>query len=260
MYRSRPRRALRSRPRRTLRTRRVSRKRLTLSRRRPYVAPTNSASVKETYSTTVMDGAMTFFRQTQLGDAVFDRSQQVASAFQQYRIKYIKLTFRPSADTFTPVVGNSIPQLYFMYDKNNAIPTNATSDTLYSMGAKPHRMDDKNLVFAWKPSVLNTSLGQAGATTSADVLTRPWLSTNANAQNPGAAWAPSTIAHLGCVWYVTKINAQDALEYTVDVEVVFQFRKPTWKGSSKASTYQTIENGQVVTKPNPAYPDPPTGA
>lgn len=244
MYKSR--RPITRRPRRRV-ARKSYKKRMPL-RRVPRAITTNTAAVKETFSIQIMDGIPTFIRNLRLADPVFDRSQTVASAYQQYRVKYIKLTFRPSADTFPAVAGNGIPQLYFMYDKSNSIPTNADADTFFSMGAKPRRMDDKNLVYAWKPTVLNTSLGQAGVTTSADLMTRPWLSTNDNAQNPGAVWAPSSIAHLGCVFYVTKINPADALEYSLDVEVVFQFRKPTWKGSSSSSPHQVIENGQVILK------------
>jgi len=217
-------------------------------RRIPRSITTNTAAVKECYSVPIVDGNVTFFRNTQLADAAFDRSITVASAYQQFRVKYIKLTFRPSADTFPAVAGNVIPQIYFMYDKANAIPTNADANTFYSMGARPRRMDDKNLVYAWKPTVLNTSLTQGGVATSADLMLRPWLSTNANAQNPIGAWAPSTVAHLGAAFYVTKINPADDLQYTMDVEVVFQFRKPVWRGSSSSVAYQTIENGQVITK------------
>lgn len=219
------------------------------ARRIPRAITTNTASVKECYSAQVPDGQLIFARQTQLADPSFDRAQTVAQAYQQFRIKYIKMTFRPSADTFAPVAGNIIPQLYFMLDKSNSIPTNANMGTFLSMGCRPRRMDDKNLVYVWKPTVLNTSLAQGGVMTSADLLTSPWLSTNNNAQQPGAAWAASTIAHLGCAFMVTKINPNDNINYLVDLEVVFQFRKPLWKVEQSSEAPQTSYNlsgGQVV--------------
>lgn len=234
--------------------RRIAKKRMGL-RKKSYRRPipraiiTNTAAVKETYSVPVMDGNVTFFRSTSLADAVFDRAQTVASAFQEFRVKYIKLTFRPNADTFPAVAGNSIPQLYFMIDKANSIPTNADSNTFFSMGARPRRMDDKNLTYIWAPTALVSTLIAPNVTTTAEVKLRPWLSTNANSQNPGAAWAPNQTDHLGCAFYVTKINPADALEYNVDVEVVFQFRKPVWKGGSSSVNNQMIDNGEL--KPIP---------
>jgi len=230
--------------------RRLLRKRKSMPKRR-YVRKyksiaTNTASVKECYQLAVPDGNMVFFRSIQLADIIYDRSQTVASAYQQFRIKYVKMTFKPSADTFPAVAGNVIPQLYFMKDLANAIPTNATADTLFSMGCRPRRMDDKNLVYYWKPSTLVADITAPNVVTASQIRITPWLSTNANSGNPGAAWAPSTVDHLGSVFYVTKINPGDAIQYTVDVEVVFQFRKPVWKGSDGAEQNNLkIENGQV---------------
>lgn len=222
---------------------------------RPRTITTNTASVKECYQVPVPDGAVTFFRSTALSDLSFDRSQTVAQAYQQFRVKYIKLTFRPSADTFPAVPGNIIPQLYFMIDKSNSIPTNATADTFFSMGARPRRMDDKNLTYLWYPTALTADITAPGAVVASQLRTRPWLSTNANSGNPGAVWQPSNVDHLGCAFYVTKINPADTIQYTVDVEVVFQFRKPTWKGSDSAESANNliIDGGSVkpINQPMP---------
>jgi len=220
-------------------------KKRTYARRPLRSIPTNTASVKESYQVAVPDGQVTFFRNVELADVIYDRAQAVAQAYQQFRIKYIKLTFKPSADTFPAVPGNVIPQLYFMKDLVNAIPTNADANTFFSMGARPRRMDDKNLVYIWKPSTLTADITAPGATTAAQMKISPWLSTNANSGNPQAAWAPSQVDHLGCAFYVVKINPGDNLQYVVDVEVVFQFRKPVWKGGSSETQNLTITNGEV---------------
>lgn len=231
--------------------RRYNKKRRIIPRK--FKANTNTASVKEAYQLPIPDGNVVFFRSVQLADIIYDRAQQVAAAYQQFRIKYVKLTFRPSADTFPAVAGNVIPQLYFMKDLVNAIPTNATSDTFYSMGCRPRRMDDKNLVYAWKPSTLTADIVAPGVTTAAQMKISPWLSTNANSGNPVAAWAPSQVDHLGCAFYVVKINPGDALQYIVDVEVEFQFRKPVWRGSDSAEQNNLkITNGQVVPMTTPS--------
>lgn len=235
-YTRKPRRKLARKPRRkAYRPRRMMKRAIT----------TNTASVKEAYQVGIPDGNVVFFRQTALSDVIFDRAQTVAQAYQEYRIKYIKLTFRPSADTFPAVAGNSIPQLYWQIDKANAIPLTADADTFYSMGTRPRRMDDKNLVYTWKPTVLTTDMTNPGLTTAGQLRTRPWLSTNANSGNPAGIWAPSAIEHLGCVFYVTKINPADAITYFVDVEVVFQFRKPTWKGGNTVENSVLLENGSI---------------
>lgn len=206
----------------------------------------NTASVKEAYSVPILDGNVVFIRNTQLADLSFDRAQAVAAAYQQFRIKYVKLTFRPSADTYPAVPGNVIPQMYWMIDKTNSIPLNADANTFFSMGARPRRFDDHNLVFAYKPAALTSDYVAPGAVVASQLKISPWLSTNANSGNPAAGWAPSSVDHMGCVFYVTKINPADTITYTLDVEVVFEFRKPLWKGSAgQESSNVLIEDGQV---------------
>jgi len=202
-------------------------------RRVPRAITTNTASIKENYSIAIPDGAVIYGRNFQLSQAQFDRAQTVAQAYQEFRIKYIKLTFRPAADTFTPVPGNSIPTLYYMIDKTNSIPNNANAGTFLSLGCKPLRMDDKQIKIAWKPAVLVSTATAAGVAQASQYQERPWLSTNANAFNPAAVWAPSNVDHLGLVFFVTKINPADNLDYTVDFEFVFQFRKPNWRAEAQ---------------------------
>jgi len=198
------------------------------------VAATNCASIKENYSQVIPDGAVIFGRSFQLANVQYDRAQTVAQAYQEFRVKYIKFTFRPGADTFIPTPGNQIPTLYYMIDKTNSIPTTANAGTFYSLGCKPCRMDDKQIEVVWRPSVLVSTATAAGVAQASQYEERPWLSTNANAFNPAAAWAPSTVDHLGIVFYVTKINPADTISYNVDIEVVFEFRKPNWKAEDAA--------------------------
>lgn len=248
------------RPRRGLRPRRaVARYRRTFGARRvarrvprpPRRIVTNTASVKECYTQPVIDGQMVFGRSFALANPQFDRSQTVAQAYQEFRIKYIKMTFRPSADTYIPAAGNSIPQLYYMIDKTNSIPTTADSNTMLSVGCRPKRFDDKNLVVAWKPATLQSSYIGPGAAVAQQMMVCPWLSTNANAFNPAAGWAPSAVDHLGIVFYVTKINPGDDLTYYCDVEIVFQFRKPNWKGgASETISVQLNDLPKTTTVPS----------
>lgn len=187
---------------------------------------TNTASVRENFSVPVPDGTVAFVTTT-LSQAVFNRAQAVAQNFQEYRIKYIKLIFKPAADTFAPVAGNTIPQLYFQMNKYNSIPTTATVQSLLDMGCRPYRFDDKNLIRAYKPVVLVGADQSPSTSVGAQVVkVTPWLSTNAYAQNPQPGWVPSEVEHLGCCFFVTKYNPMTTINYTIDVEVVFQFRRP----------------------------------
>lgn len=214
------------------------------------VATTNCASIKENYSQAIPDGNVIYGRTFQLANVQYDRAQTVAQAYQEFRVKYVKFTFRPAADTFTPVPGNGIPTLYYMIDKTNSIPTAANAGTFLSLGCKPHRLDDKQLEIVWKPSVLVSTATAAGVAQASQYQERPWLSTNANAFNPGAAWAPSTVDHLGIVFFVTKINPADTLTYSVDIEVEFEFRKPNWRAEADgAPPLPTMELSSDGLKP-----------
>jgi len=233
-------------PKRSVRGRRKVYRRKIARRKAPRGIPTNVASVKENYTVSMQDGNMTFFRNIALDDASYDRSQAVAQAFMEYKIKYVKFTFQPSADTFPLAAGNVIPQMYFQVDRANAIPTSANLQTLLDMGARVQRFDARNKVVAFKPSVLLDAQTSAGVSTASSIRVSPWLSTNRNSGNPGAAWAPSSVDHQGLAVWITKVNAlTPPVAVNVDVEVCFQFRKPLWRTGSSlpGQTYQIIEDG-----------------
>lgn len=216
------------RPKRRAIKRSVIRRKPMALRRAPRRIVTNTAAVRENYTVSLQDGLTTFYSES-LAALSFDRAQSVASSFQEYRIKYVKLTFRPSADTFAPAAGNAIPQLYFQMNKFASIPTSATQQTLLDMGCRPIRFDDKNIVRAFKPNVLiGADQAPPGVVINAQKpLTTPWLSTNNNAMNPGTLWQPSNVQHYGACWLVTKMNpSTPTINYYCDIEVVFQFRKP----------------------------------
>lgn len=213
--------------------------------RRPIT--TNTAAIRENYTVALNDGTMNYFS-VALANTVFNRAQAVAQNFQEYRIKYVKLTFKPSADTFPIAAGNTIPQLYFQMNKYQAIPAGASLAQLLDMGCRPIRFDDKNIVKAWKPVVLlgsdNTALNTQ---LPAVVKVTPWLSTNNAAIDP-VSWVASAVEHLGCVFYVTKINpATPTVQFNVDVEVVFQYRKPLSLLTEPNTTPQAVIHGNTIT-------------
>lgn len=207
---------------------------------------TNTAAIRENYSVTLNDGTMNYFS-VALANSVFNRAQAVAENFQEYRIKYVKLTFKPSADTFPLAAGNTIPQLYFQMNKYQAIPSGATLAQLLDMGCRPIRFDDKNIVKAWKPTVLlGTDNTAVGTQLPAVVKVTPWLSTNNAAIDP-VSWTPSAAEHLGCVFYVTKANpATPTVAFNVDVEVVFQYRRPLSLLGEEPSPPQALITGNTI--------------
>lgn len=207
---------------------------------------TNTAAVRENYTVSLTDGAMTFIN-IRLNQPGFNRSQAIAELFQEYRVKYIRLMLRPAADTW-PVGAGPIPQLYFQLNKYASIANTATLANLLDMGCRPIRFDDKNIHRIWKPVVLlgaNNSSGTTVATT-ASVKVSPWLSTNGFAGDPDA-WTLSDIEHYGAAFIVTKPSpTTPTIAYNMDVEVVFQFRRPLSNQGPGSTSYQVV-NGEEVT-------------
>lgn len=214
------------------------------------IAPVNTAAMREVRQIPCGDNTTVIYPGLQLGDPLFDRAQAVARAYQEYRVKYIKLTFKPSCDTFAPAAGNQIPQLYFQLDLANSIETDCNFQTFLDMGVKPMRFDDKNIIKVWRPTVLTTDGTGPGTSTAAQVKKTPWLSTNAASGNPNATWSPSLVLHHGAVWFVTPLNpATPEITYMVECETVFEFRKPLWRSTPQEGDKKvvlSIESDPIV--------------
>lgn len=161
--------------------------------------------------------------------AMFKRATTIAAGYQEYRISKVKWTFKPQFDTFTAntdaATSLRIPNLYYMIDKPQALPLATTIQTLRAMGAKPHRFDDKNVIVQYSPGVQTSMYDGAGVSIAAKASISPWLNTNAA---PDAAWAPSTIDHAGLFYFLDAgaLPGDGQYEFSIDVEVQFEFRKP----------------------------------
>lgn len=164
---------------------------------------------------------------TQLID--YDRAAIVASQYQHYRIKKITVTWKPTFDNYLAAGGAvTKPNLYYMIDKSGALPTNVTLEGLKQCGAKPRQLDEKNMSVSWRPSVLESAMyapGAVAATQASKYSISPWLTTNASPVQAGA-FIPSGIDHLGIYWYVDQLQNPVGAQYTIEVEVQFQFKKP----------------------------------
>lgn len=166
---------------------------------------------------------------TQLID--YPRAVQVAGAYQHYRIKKITLTIKPVYDSFLAAAGGGSPgkmNLYYMIDKSGSLPTNITLEGLKALGAKPRQLDENNRTVSWSPSVLEAAMyqgGGAGATSASKYKISPWLTTTAQVVNPGV-FVASGIDHLGLYWYVEQTPAGAGFQYSCEVEVQFEMKKP----------------------------------
>lgn len=156
----------------------------------------------------------------------FDACKLIAQAYQFYRIKRVTLKWIPLVDTFTAGGSETVPRLYYMIDKSGSIPTNIALAGLKKMGAKPLRLDDKQITRGWAPSVLTADTAAPGVLQSSQYKVSPWLSTNGNVLNPGA-FVASSIDHLGCFFCVEQEIGSSA-NYRVELTVEFQFKKPLW--------------------------------
>lgn len=163
---------------------------------------------------------------TQLID--YERASAVGSQYQFYRMKKIAVTFKPTFDTYLGAAGAvSKPNLYYMIDKGGVISTNVTLEGLKAMGARPKQLDEKNLTISWAPSVLESVMYTAGLNnaTPSKYQISPWLSTTAVPIQPGIYQA-SGIDHLGLYWYLDQLSNSIGAQYTIEVEVQFEFKKP----------------------------------
>jgi len=160
----------------------------------------------------------------QLSD--FPRAVRVAGAYQDYRIKQVSITFKPTFDNASAGGTASKMRMYYMIDKAGAIPTNVTLEGLKQMGARPRELDEKAVVISWAPSVLQDTMFNApGTSAPAKYSISPWLTTRNTVVTPGL-FNPSTVDHLGLYWYCEQLLSPYRTEYQVELEVQFEFKKP----------------------------------
>lgn len=211
----------------------MKKKRVYKKRRVPR-APRKTFSQPEWASCTeVVRGAVlesnTMYGPTILQMSQFKRSSQIAQNYQQYRITGVTLRFTPRFDTFPATTSGAdqivVPYLYYIVDRIGALRDNVTLAQLQSMGAKPHRFDDKTITVKYKPGVL-TSVATGGATSVPNRYTiSPWLNTQdlpSTSDN-----TVSQVDHYG-LWYVLDaktLPGDGQYEYDVDIQVDLQFRK-----------------------------------
>lgn len=152
----------------------------------------------------------------------FTRAEEIAKAYQFYRIKSVRLTYKFPFDTFMPA-NVARPNFYYMIDKAEAIPTLATLESLKNMGARPRQCDEKPISVSWRPSVLNQAESVGGSQPSQYNIS-PWLSTS----HPD-------VLHNGLFWYAEQVLfGGQAQIYHAEVEMQFEFKKPLLYATSSS--------------------------
>lgn len=159
----------------------------------------------------------------------YARAVNVAKGYQLYRIKNVKLTVSPLADTFQAGSGSSVPYIYFQIDRTRNLENIRTATEFKQLGCKPHRLDDKIIRFQYRPSVLNTTLDNAAAP-GGGVFNQykigPWL--RCRDETGGiATWNPDSTDHLGVVFFAENSGGAD-LQYKMEVVIEFEFMKPSF--------------------------------
>lgn len=176
------------------------------------------------------------------------RASAIAKEFGLYRIASIRWTHRPLFDTYSsslPGTGNSpnsVPTLYWKMNRYGDIPAAFNGDYMRSLGAKPFRLDDKNVVVTYKPNILNSQQNFAGPS-QASIKITPWLSTD---DTPGDQnFTLSTALHYGHSLFIEGGAAGTALgtACVLDCQVVYEFKNPRSVASSSeqlATLSQTL--------------------
>jgi len=190
----------------------------------------------------------------------FTRASEIGKNYQYYRIKNVKLTFKPLFDTFAPAGGAVAPHLYYLIDKTGSAFQYTTGEQLKRSGAVSHRLDEKIINVNYRPSVPEATLiNNPNVFTPSKFKISPWLVTNTNNTQVGG-FSPSGVDHYGIKWVVENAGGAGEFNYMVDIQIEFQFKKavitatPTGEGLEVVEVFQTDgeENGEFA----PPIPPP----
>lgn len=159
------------------------------------------------------------------------RAPAIAKEFGLYRIASISFTYRPLFDTYSsslPGVGNSpnsVPSLYWKLNRYGDFPVGFNGDYMRSLGAKPFRLDDKNVKFSYKPNILTSQNNLAG-TTAAGIKMTPWLSTDDTPADN--VFTLSTAQHQGHTLFVEggAAGSGNGAVCAMDMQIVYEFKNP----------------------------------
>lgn len=173
-----------------------------------------------------------------------DRAPIIASQFGLYRIASLKFTIRPRFDTYSQGIAGtvnnpiSVPTFYWKINRYGDMPGAFNADTMRALGVKAYRLDDKNVVFKYKPNILIASKDTPGTGTNQVKIT-PWLSTDEAPAD--ATFTLSTATHYGHAFFVDAVGAgsADGVVADMDITVVYEFKNPRMPAVNESITTPT---------------------
>jgi len=227
---------------------RVMRKRLNrVSKRNPNnIGGPNTCKVIETVpSQTVNLNQSYLFVKAGITGA---RAPAIAREFGLYRIARIIYTFKPLFDSYIPQNGGptpagnfitTVPTLYWKMCRYGDAPAAFDGDYMRALGAKPFRLDDKNVKFSYKPNTLYAQDNGAGGVSLASIKVTPWLSTDDTPQDNN--FTLSTAEHYGHTLFIEGDTVNTTTKPVVarlDIQVVYEFKNPRLVPSSSQGPEQ----------------------
>jgi len=173
------------------------------------------------------------------------RAPVIAQTFGLYRIAQIKFTYKPKYDTYLqalPSTGSNavqVPYLYWKMNRYGDTPAAFNGDYMRALGAKPNRLDDKNITVVYRPNILTAQQNTAATTTSGVKMT-PWLSTDDTPQDNN--FTLSTALHYGHSFFVEAAGAgaANAPVCDLDIQVIYEFKNPRVIRSANAQGNQAM--------------------
>lgn len=205
--------------------------------RMPIMNTGNFASRNETFTYPAVAGQVYDLNNISLNN--LPSAQILAQEYQYYRITSVRWRLKPNYDTFSTVGNTVLPYLYFLYDKAGSLGL-LGANQFEECGAVAQRVDEKTCVRRWRPTVLL----QTQQTLTGSFRTSPWLPTHSTDGNTA-----NIVNHLGAVFYISKMNANDATIYDIDITVTVQFRKPFVSPSG------SVSKPLITQDPNPHIPN-----
>jgi len=198
---------------------------------RKTIAPMETCVVRETTDKAFpLQANQAYFFETSLSS--FPRALDIADNFQEYRIKSLEFKYIPTYDTFAYTGSVSVGQtLPYLYVKQLTVPPPATFDLsfLKVMGAKPRRLDDKNITLKYAPRINQLSAAANLNNGGVRGLVSPWISTHI----PSATTMDDTLHYGHATFIDTYLTSAQMPEICqLELVVVFEFRKPWDKTAS----------------------------
>lgn len=158
------------------------------------------------------------------------RQLEVAKQYALYRIAKIVVRIKPYYDTYLPngATGpTAIPQFYWKINRFGDVPNASVGnfETYWiQQGARPHRLDDKNLVITFKPNIL---LQASTPGLGSQVKMTPWLPTDSSGGT--TTYSPSDVTHYGITFLAncpTAVGQPNVPLGTIQTTVYYQFKNP----------------------------------